>query len=48
MGVSFMGKPLGWSNLKDCWAGRFTHGCPGPLALTQQSVTAWAMVHQPS
>ena len=31
----FIGEPLAWSNLKGCWAGGFTHGCPGPLAFTQ-------------
>ena len=26
----------------------FTHGHPGPLAFTWQSITAWAMAHLPS
>ena len=43
-----MGEPLGWSNLKGCWAGRLTCGHPGPLAFTWQSVMAWAIAHQPS
>ena len=43
-----MGEPLRWSNLKGCWAGRLTCGCPGPLTFTWQSVTAWAIAHQPS
>ena len=43
-----MGEPLGWSNLKGCWAGRLTCGCPGPLAFTWQSVMALAIAHQPS
>ena len=46
--ASLIGEPLEWSNLKGCWAGGFTCGYPSPLTFTQQSVTAWAMAHQPS
>ena len=45
--ASFGGELLRGSNWKGCWASRFTWGHPSPLALTQQSVMAWAMALLP-
>ena len=42
------GEALGVLNLKGCWAGRLTQGCPGPLAFTLLSNMAWAMALLPS
>ena len=40
-----LGEPPVQSNLKGCWVDGFTHGHPGPLTFTQQSVTPWAIAH---
>ena len=42
------GEALIVSNLKGCWAGGFTQGCPSPLAFTPWSDTACAMALLPS
>ena len=46
--TSLGGEILGVLNLKGCWACGFTWGCPGPLAFTLLSDTAWAMALLPS
>ena len=47
LGVSFMGEPLGWSNLKGCWVDRFTCGFPGLLTFMWWSVMVWVIAHWP-
>ena len=42
------GEALEILNLKGCWGGGFTRGCPSPLAFTLLSNTAHAMALLPS
>ena len=43
MDRSLGGEALDVVNLKGSWAGRFTQGCPGPLAFTPWSDMACVM-----